>query len=135
MKKVLITSAILILVPTLIFLPVYLYLYFTSVANAHDYMDDVRGQWSAIQYYHGKDRVACNDESYMNITFEDDRIAVDGTVLPEADTDCIWESGTTLSYEVNGEKFTYLISFDNNNNLKIIVDGTSYIILLRRSGG
>ena len=135
MKKILLTSLILVLVPTLVFLPVYIFLIHTAVFGAKDYSEDIQGKWSAFQYYYESERVACNDENYMSITFDGDTIAVDGTVLPEVETEFTWNGGASLSYDAGGESFTYLLSFDNNNNLKIIVDGTSYIILLRRSEG
>ena len=135
MKRFLLTSLILILVPTMLFLPVYLYLVVYSIENAQDYSDDVQGEWSAFQYYYESQRVACNDEKYMSITFEDNTITIEGTVLPETETGFTWQGGTSLTYTADGTTYTYLISFDSNNNLKIVVDGTSYIIMLRRSGG
>ena len=133
-KSLAITSLLLVLVPALIFLPVYVYLLHTAEANAQDYSDDIQGSWSAFQYYHGNERVACNDEDYMRIKIDGDVITVEGTVLPETVSTFSWDSGTSLTYETaQGESFTYLMSFDSGNNLKIIVDGTSYIILLRRS--
>jgi len=135
MKKLVLTSLILILVPTLLFLPAYGYLIYTANTNAHDYKEDVQGQWEAIQYYYGKDRVACKDDIWMKITFDEDTIVIDGTVLPATESKLFWESGTSLSFEANGEKMLYLLSFDAQNNLKIIIDGTPYIIVLRRIGG
>ena len=135
MKKLVLTSLILILVPTLFFTPVYIHLIVSSLENVHDFTEDVQGGWTAIQYYHGSERVACNEEHHISISFEGDVITVSGNVLPESRTAFSWIDGTTLTYEVNGETFTYLLSFDANNYLKIIVDGTSYIILLRRSEG
>lgn len=133
-KNLIITSLITILVPSLIFLPVYFYLVYTSAANAKDYSDELQGSWSAFQYYHESQRVACNDEEYMHINIEGDTITVEGTVLPETASAITWNSGTSFTYRTaEGESFTYLLSFDSANNLKIIVDGTSYIILLRRS--
>ena len=133
-KSLIITSLILILVPSLIFLPVYFYLVHTSTVNAKDYRDDLQGSWSAFQYYHESERVACNDEEYMRINIDGETITVEGTVLPETTSHITWDSGTSFTYETaEGESFTYLLSFDSGSNLKIIVDGTSYIILLRRS--
>ncbi len=135
MKKILLTSIILILVPTLIFLPAYIFLIHTTAANAKDYSEDIQGQWEAIQYYHENERVACKDGIWITITFEGNRIKIDGTVLEKTEAEFTWEGGTALSFEAQGEKVMYLLSFDNNGNLKIVIDNTPYIIILRSSGG
>ena len=134
MKRFFLTSLILILVPTLLFLPLYCYLLYTSVVEAEDYSEVVEGKWDAFQYYYGNERVVCKDETYLSITFAGDTITVEGTVLPEYKGAFTWDGGTSLSYEVGGESYVYLLSFDTNNNLKIIVDDTPYIILLRKGG-
>ena len=135
MKKLILTSLILVLVPTLLFLPAYLYLVYTAIHDAPNYADDVQGEWTAIQYYYENQRIACKDDIWIKMCFEDDSITVDGTVLPSFTSKFTWEGGSSLSFEANGEKYLYLISFDNNNNLKIIIDDTDYIVVLRRSEG
>ncbi|MBO5867824.1 MAG: hypothetical protein J6Q54_02815 [Oscillospiraceae bacterium] len=135
MKRVILTTLIILIVPCLMFLPIYGYLIYTANVNAKDYRQEIQGDWETIQYYYEGQRVACNEESWMHLTFGEDTLSVRGTVLPETDTACTWESGCAVSYEQDGEKVSFLLSNDAHNNLKIIVDGTSYIILLRRSGG
>ncbi len=133
-KKIILTTLILILVPTVIFAPVFGLLIYTATNNAKNYVDEVMGNWTAIQYYYEKERIVCNEDNFINVNFGDETIAIEGTVLKEVETTFTKESGTMLSYEVEGEKYTFILSFDVNNNLKIVIDGTSYIILLRRSG-
>lgn len=133
MKKIFITSLILVLVPCLLFSVVYGYLIYMTSANAQDYSDDILGQWEAIQYYYGSDRIACKDDVWINIAFDDSTVTIDGTVLPAQTADYEWEGGTSLTFQSETQTVRYLISFDNHNNLKIIIDDTSYIILLRRS--
>ena len=135
MKKIIVTSLILILVPTLLFAPVYIFLIYSAMANNVDYAADVQGNWTGIQYYYGSERVACKEENRIDMSFDADTITVSGNVLPEAMTTFSWKDNSTLEYQVDGEAFTFLLSFDANHYLKIIVDGTPYIILLRRSEG
>lgn len=135
MKSFFLTSMILILAPTLIFLPVYALLIYTSVTNVKDYSADIQGQWNAYQYYYENKLIGCNSDVWMSVTIDDKSITVDGTVLPQAESDYTWINGTSLKYEANGETFTFLLTFDSNNNLKIVVEGTPYIIMLRKSEG
>ena len=134
-KRIILTSLILVLVPTLLFTPFYIYLISFSLDNTRDFSEDIQGQWTAIQYYHGSERVACNENNHISLSFDEGIITVSGNVLPETKTAFSWVDGTTLTYETGGEQFTYLLSFDANDHLKIIVDGTPYIILLRKSEG
>lgn len=132
MKNFLLTTLVLVLVPTIIFVPVYALLIYNFKVNVKDYFNDVQGRWNALQYYYENQRVACDEDVWMLITFDEDAILVDGTILPEIESTCIW-NGSSLSYEVDGATTTFLLSFDSNNNLKIVVDDTPYIIILRKS--
>lgn len=135
MKKIIVTSLILVLVPTMLFTPFYIYLIYSSLANSYDYAANIEGKWIGMQYYYGSERVACKEENRIDMAFDADTITVSGDVLPEAKTAFSWKDSSTLEYQVDGETFTFLLSFDANHYLKIIVDGTPYIILLRRSEG
>ena len=133
MKNFFLTTIILILAPLLIFVPVYILLIYTANTNVKDYSDDILGRWSAYQYYYENQRVACNADIWMSMEIDDKTIVVDGTILPQAESDYTWGSNASINYNASGTACTFLISFDSNGNLKIIVDGTSYIILLRKS--
>lgn len=135
MKKVLFTTLVLILVPSLLFLPMYLLMIHTAKTGLEDYSDDVIGTWSAFQYYYENERFACNDDEWMNVTFSGESIAIEGTILPISDTACTWLSGSSLSYGSENQTTTLFLSFDTQNNLKITVNDTSYIILLRKNVG
>lgn len=133
MKKIFITTLVLILVPTLIFVPVYALLIYTYTTNIKDYSDDVLGRWDAYQYYYDNERVACNENTWMSIDIGNDYIIIDGTILPKTDSTYSWSSGTSFNFDTNGETTTFFLSFDAQNNLKIIVDDSNYIIMLRKN--
>ena len=135
MKRILLTSLVLVIISVLMFAPVYLSLIYTAETKAQDYSDDVVGSWNVFQFYKGNERVACNEETYMNLTICDNTISITGTVLTEAKTTFVWNSGTTLSYEANGEAMQFFVSFDSQNNLKITTADGEYILLLRREEG
>ncbi len=132
MKKILLTSLVLILIPALMFAPVLALLIYSTDAYAVDYADKVRGKWEVFQYYKGSERVACNDKTYMMLTLAEDSIIVEGTILEEVNTSYTWNSGASLSYESKGKTVTFFFSFDAQGNLKISVEKSDYILLLRR---
>lgn len=135
MKRLLLTSLVLVLISALLFAPVYGLLIYTVNNNAVDYSGEVGGSWKVFQYYKGNERVVCNEEVYMNLTLTEDTILVEGTVLPEVDTSYTWNNGTSFSYECEGSTMTFFLSFDTNNNLKITTSDSEYILLLRRQEG
>lgn len=135
MKRILLTSLVLVLISALLFAPVYGLLIYTVNNNAVDYSGEVGGSWKVFQYYKGNERVVCNEEVYMYLTLTEDNILVEGTVLPEVDTSYTWNNGTSFSYECEGSTMTFFLSFDTNNNLKITTSDSGYILLLRRQEG
>ena len=135
MKRILLTSLVLVLISALLFAPVYGLLIYTVNNNAVDYSGEVGGSWKVFQYYKGNERVVCNEEVYMNLTLTEDNILVEGTVLPEVDTSYTWNNGTSFSYECEGSTMTFFLSFDTNNNPKITTSDSGYILLLRRQEG
>ena len=135
MKRILLTSVLVVLIPTLMFVPLYGLLIHTAQTSLADYRSEVIGSWEAIQYYENKQRVACDEEKNIQITFTEDHVQIDGTVLPRTDSDIEWKSGTSLFVPLDGERTVLYLGFDNFNNLKITVGADGIIILLRRIGG
>lgn len=135
MRKIVLTTLVLILVPTLLFVPVYILMIYTVNTSLVDYSDDVIGRWDAFQYYYENERFACNEDNWISIAIAEDSVTIEGTILPITDTTYTWLTGTSLSYETENQTITLFVSFDTQNNLKVIVDDTGYIILLRRNAG
>lgn len=135
MKRILLTSVLVVLIPTLMFVPLYGLLIHTAQTSLADYRSEVIGSWEAIQYYENKQRVACDEDKNIQITFTEDQIQIDGTVLPRTDSDIEWKSGTSLFVTLDGERTVLYLGFDNFNNLKITVGADGIIVLLRRIGG
>ena len=135
MKRILLTSVLVVLIPTLMFVPLYGLLIHTAQTSLADYRSEVIGSWEAIQYYENKQRVACDEDKNIQISFTEDHIQIDGTVLPRTDSDIEWKSGTSLFVTLDGERTVLYLGFDNFNNLKITVGADGIIVLLRRIGG
>lgn len=133
MKKILFTSFILVLIPTIIFVPIYALMYYTANSNVKDYTDDIIGNWEAFQYYYEAERFVCDETDNLTVKINDKAIQISGSILENIETSYTWISGTALSYEVDGNIITMFFSFDSRGNLQIKIENTSYIILLRRS--
>lgn len=135
MKKILLSSLLIILVPSLMFLPVYLLMLHTANTSLEDYSDDVLGKWSAFQYYYESERFVCDDEHSMTLEITDSDLVLDGNILPPVKAPYVWQSGSAVSFDSQGKETTFFFSFDSHGNLKISLEGTSYIILLRKMEG
>lgn len=133
MKKILFASIILVLIPTIIFVPIYALMFHTANSNVKNYTEDIIGNWEAFQYYYESERVVCDDNNNLTLEVTDQTILVSGSILKNTDTHYIWKSGTALSYDVEGDTVTMYLSFDAKGNLQIKIEDTSYIILLRKS--
>ena len=133
MKRIILASIILILVPTMIFVPVYALMYYQANTNVKDYTDDVIGRWEAFQYYHEAERIVCDETNNLSICFDQQEIQVSGSVLENTQTSYSWNGGTSLSYKVNDDVVTMFLDFDSKNNLQIKIENTSYTILLRKA--
>lgn len=57
MKKILFASIILVLIPTIIFVPIYALMFHTANSNVKNYTEDIIGNWEAFQYYYESERV------------------------------------------------------------------------------
>ena len=135
MKRILWTSVLVVLIPTLMFAPLYVLLISTAQTSLADYRSEVIGSWAAIQYYENKQRIPCDEDQNIYVTFGDDRIQINGTVLPETDSAIEWKSGTSLFATLDAEQTVLYLGFVNFNNLKITVGADGIIVLLRRIGG
>ena len=135
MKRIFLTSLVIVLVSALLFTPVYLLLIHTVQTKAEDYSDDVVGSWKVFQFYKGSERVVCDEDTYMTLAITENQITITGTVLPTVKTTVTWTSGTAFSYEADGETASMFVSFDNHNNLKLTTADGAYILLLRKEGG
>lgn len=134
MKRILSTSLIIVLVSALIYAPVYILLIYTVSANRIDYTADMQGKWNVYQYYYGNERVACKDETWMTLEIDGEQLSIEGTVLPETTCPFTWLNGNSISFDADGKNTIFYLSFDANNNLKITVADSSYILMLRKAG-
>lgn len=134
-KKIILTSLIIILIPFILFLPPYVALIYSTTVNSVDYSADIPGKWDAYQYYYESQRIACNEETWMSLTVENNKLTLEGTVLPETECEFKWLSGTSISYESNEKINVFHLSIDEKGNLKLVTENDGYVIMLRKSKG
>ena len=135
MKKIIATTLILIIVPIILFVPIYVFMSHSAADNAKDYSNEILGNWEAFQYYQGTERYVCNDTNNMLLEITADQLIVSGTVLPQSETSYQWYNGTAISFNRDGKDIIFYFSLDGKGILKLTVADSSYIILLRKSEG
>lgn len=136
MKKLVFTSIVLIVIPTLLFIPLCILISYSATHNNVDYSQDVLGTWEAFQYYADSEMFVCDDENALTIVFDVDSLSVLGTetILNRADnTDYIWTSSVSISYTLGESKTRIFISFNTRGNMQIKTEDGRYTILLRRT--
>ena len=67
MKKIVLSSIVIVLIPTLVFLPIYALMVHTANTGLEDYSDDIPGKWRAFQYYYESERYVCDEEHSMQM--------------------------------------------------------------------
>ena len=135
MKKIITTTIILIIVPVILFVPIYVFMSHSASVNAKDYSNEILGSWEAFQYYQGTERYVCDDANNMLLEITADQLIVSGTVLPQSETSYQWYNGTSISFNRDGKDIVFYFSLDEKGILKLTVADSSHIILLRKSEG
>ena len=134
-KKLAIASLILLLAPTLVFVPLYAFMVHAKNATARDYASEVVGTWEAFQYYVGPERIVCDEKDFATVTFDDGSISVKGTVLPEYEGPCSW-SGSVVTAGPTGQDdgvASLHASLDSRGNLRLETGDGGLVVLLRRT--
>ena len=136
MKKVFKLSIVLVIIPTILFIPFCILILYYANQNVVDYSQDVIGTWDAFQYYDNGEMFVCDEEREMRLVFEVDTLSVcgSGMILENTDnTDYTWKSGVSLVYPTtDGEKVLF-ISFKSHGNMQIKTEDGGLTILLRKA--
>ena len=116
----------------MVVVPVYFMLVYNVEHNQKNYVQEAIGEWKAYQYYYERERFVCNQDDYMYFTLAEDSVKIDGTIIPSVETTFVKQGNSMINYECEGNSYTLILSFDASNNLKIVLDGTTYSIFLKR---
>lgn len=131
-KKTVMSSLIIIIIPTILFGLVYSIMLFTVNNDATNYRNEIQGVWSGVQYYLNGEKQACNEIDSIYMKFTDNEICISGTVLPEGTYDYTWSGGKTIFMTVNDEEIMFSLSINSQKQLKINIDEWKYIITLQK---
>lgn len=136
MKKLAFTSIVLVIIPTLLFIPLCILISNSAAHNNVDYSQDVLGTWEAFQYYADSEMFVCDKENALTVVFDADSLSVlgTGTILNRVDSiGYTWTSGVSLSYTFGESETRIFVSFNTRGNMQIKTDDGKYTILLRRA--
>ncbi len=129
-KKLIVSSLIIVLVPTVLFIIVYAWLSAVISNYSVDYSKDVIGEWTAIQYYVGKEKYVCDEEHPVTVSITENTITVSGEGVPMLDGNYTWRTGEVIETTYQEEVVLIKVSFDSNNHLKLKFDDPDLSMLL-----
>lgn len=134
-KKILITSLILIIVPTILFSVLYGIMVNVIYNSGEDYSQEVIGQWSGVQYLKSKQLIPLGEEEYLDLTFEEEYIYIDGTILESGKYPYQWDTGSIARVQYKDQDHIFVISINSIGQMKIAINSMDYIITLGKADG
>lgn len=132
-KKILITSLILVIVPTILFSILYGIMVNVIYNSGEDYSQEVIGEWAGVQYLKNKQLTACNDDECITLTFDKDYIYVDGTILEPGNYSYKWDTGSIARVKYKNEDTIFVISINSIGQMKVTINSMDYIITLSKA--
>ena len=134
-KKILITSLILIIVPTILFSVLYGIMVNVIYNSGEDYSQEVIGQWSGVQYLKSKQLILLGEEEYLDLTFDEEYIYIDGTILESGKYPYQWDTGSIARVQYKDQDHIFVISINSIGQMKIAINSMDYIITLGKADG
>lgn len=129
-KKLILSSLIIIIVPTVLFLIVYAWLSIVASRYNVNYSGAVVGKWTTIQYYFGKEKIVCNEDNKVSVYITENTITISGDGVPTLDGNYTWKTGEVMETIYQDEPVLIRVSFDSNNYLKLKFVNPDYTFLL-----
>lgn len=129
-KKILITSLVLVIVPTILFSILYGVMVNVIYNSGEDYSQEVIGEWTGTQYLKNKQLTACDDDECISLIFDEDYIYVDGTILEPGNYSYKWDTGSIARVKYKNEDTIFVISINSIGQMKVIINSMDYIITL-----
>ena len=132
-KKIVITSLILILVPSVLFSVLYGFMSYVIYHSGEDYSEQVIGEWVGIQYLDNKQKIAFDESNYIILNFDKDTLHIEGTLLEAGDYNYKWDTGSIARVTYNNKDCIFVISINSLQQLKVTINAYDYIITLTRA--
>lgn len=132
-KKIILTSLILVLIPTLLFSILYGVMYYVIYHTGEDYSDQVIGEWEGVQFLADKQLFPCNDDQKIGLEFTEDTVSITGTILTPGEYTYLWNTGSIAKVNYADGDCIFVVSINSIDLLKVTINSMNYIITLKRN--
>ena len=131
-RKIVITSLILVIVPSILFAILYGIMSYVIYNTGEDYKEEIKGEWTGVQYLSNKQLFLCDESNNISLKFEDEKIYIDGTVMQPGEYSYKWNTGSIAKVDYMGEDCIFVISINSIDQLKVTINSMNYIITFDR---
>lgn len=131
-KKIVITSLILVLIPSILFSILYGIMSYVIYHGGEDYSEKSIGNWKAIQYISEKQLYPCNEERSFSLEIKENKMVISGNLLKPGEYDYKWDTGSIAKINYGDEKLIFVVSINSIDQMKITINSMNYIITLER---
>lgn len=131
-KKIILTSFILFLVPTILFSVLYGVMRYTIYNTGEDYSQQILGEWEGTQYISSKQLHPCDEEKSITLFFDENSVQINGTLVEAGKYDYKWDTGSIAKVDIQGEKYIFVFSINSLNQLKVTINAMDYIITFNK---
>lgn len=129
-KKVVITSAVIVITLAICFIGIYGFM-LAYCSDIEDYSEDILGTWCSVQYSAGGKTVACKDDPVAELT-------VTGTVLklncnddfPSFEVPYSGLSGKALQITEEGQTYTLYFEFNSRGQMRLTINEINVVFVL-----
>lgn len=131
-KKIVATSLILVLIPSLLFSVLYGIMYYVIYHGGDDFTAQAAGSWHAVQYLSDKQLYPCSEEKCLGLEVREDSLTVTGTLLTPGDYSMKWDTGSIMRVQYGDEELIFVVSVNSLGQMKITINALHYIITFER---
>lgn len=131
-KKLVTTSLILFLVPTILFSMLYSVMRYTIYNAGEDYSQQIIGGWEGTQYLSSKQLHPCDKHDSIVMFFDENSVEINGTLIKEGKYEYKWDTGSIAKVDIDGEKYIFVFSINSLGQLKVAINAMDYIITFNR---
>lgn len=131
-KKIVITSLILVIVPSILFSILYGVMTHVIYNSGEDCSEAVLGEWAGIQYLTDKQLNMCDDDTAIGVTFEENCLVITGNLLEPGTYDYSWDTGSIARVKYNNEDCIFVLSVNSIGQLKMTINSMDYIITFNK---
>ena len=133
-KKIIITSLILFLVPTILFAVLYGVMRYAIYNTGDDYSQQIIGNWEGVQFLSNKQLQPCDESNAISLLFDENTVEIGGTLVKTGKYEYKWDTGSIAKVNIDGEKTIFVFSINSIGQLKVTINAMDYIITFNKVG-